>query len=48
VGQAARWIDPSRHHDHTSSVTNGMCGANNRNNVSSAAAKAARAESDPP
>ena len=27
-GHAARWIEPSRHHDHTSSVTNGRSGAN--------------------
>jgi hypothetical protein len=46
-GHDARWIDPSRHHDHTSSVTKGMCGANSRKSVSSATASAARAESEP-
>jgi len=46
-GQSARWMEPARHHDHTSSVTNGMCGANRRRSVSSAHASAARAESEP-
>ena len=33
VGQAARCTEPSCHHDHTSSVTNGRCGANSRSSV---------------
>ena len=44
VGHGARWTEPSRHHDHTSSVTNGRCGANSRSSVSSATASDARAE----
>src|SRR5699024_10036168 len=30
VGHGARWTEPVRHHDQTSSVTNGMIGANSR------------------
>ncbi len=47
VGHDARWIEPSRHHDHTSSVTKGMWGANSRRSVSSALASATRADSEP-
>ena len=42
VGHGARCTEPSRHHDHTSSVTNGRSGANSRSSVSSATASAAR------
>ena len=40
-GHAARCTEPSRHHDHTSSVTNGRCGAKSRSSASSASASAA-------
>ena len=44
VGHAARCTEPSCHHDQTSSVTNGRCGANSRRSVTSASASAARAD----
>ena len=47
VGQAARWIEPSCHHDQTSSVTYGMIGASSRSTVRSAMARAAWAEAAP-
>ena len=40
-GQAAVWIDPVCHHDHTSSVTNGRNGANRRSSVDNASCNAA-------
>ena len=46
-GHGARWTEPSCHHDHTSSVTNGRNGANSRSSVESASASAARAEPRP-
>ena len=47
VGQDARWIEPSCHHDHTSSVTYGMIGASSRSTAVSATASAAWAEAPP-
>jgi len=44
-GQAARCTDPSRHHDHTSSVANGSTGAKRRSIVSSAIRSARHADS---
>ena len=44
VGHAARWIDPVSNHDHTSSVTNGMIGANRRSSVESAVRSATAAD----
>lgn len=46
-GQAARCTDPSRHHDQTSSVTNGRNGANSRSSTPSAARRAATADASP-
>ena len=46
-GHAARCTDPSCHHDHTSSVTKGRCGAKSRRSTSSARASAACAEAWP-
>ncbi|KUL48052.1 hypothetical protein ADL30_35635 [Streptomyces sp. NRRL S-1521] len=45
LGRAARCTDPSRHHDQTSSVTNGGTGAKSRSRTSSAVRGAARADS---
>ena len=44
---AARCTEPSCHHDHTSSVTNGRCGANSRSSVDSATVSAVRADRAP-
>jgi hypothetical protein len=46
-GQPPRWIEPSCHHDQTSSVTNGRNGANSRSSTFSARSSAARADSAP-
>ena len=43
-GQVARCTEPSAHHDHTSSVTNGRNGANSRSTTDRASLSAARAE----
>ncbi len=44
VGHCALWTDPSRHHDQTSSVTNGRNGANRRSIVESAISSVAFAD----
>ena len=44
VGHGALWTDPGRHHDQTSSVTNGRNGANSRSNTDSAVSSAALAD----
>src|SRR5262245_24776103 len=44
VGHGARWIEPSCHQLHTSSVTKGMIGANSRCSASRARRSAAMAE----
>ena len=44
VGQAAWWIEPSCHHDQTSSVAKGMIGASSRSSVCSPRPSAARAD----
>jgi len=43
-GHGARWIEPSRHHDHTSSVTKGRNGANSRSSTDRASRSAAIAD----
>jgi hypothetical protein len=47
IDQSARCTEPSAHHDHTSSVTNGSTGANRRSKVFRAVMSAARADSVP-
>jgi len=46
-GHGARCTDPSCHQDHTSSVTNGMNGANSRSSTPSAKRSAPLADSAP-
>jgi hypothetical protein len=46
-GHGARWTEPSCHQDHTSSVTNGMNGANSRSSTPRAERSAPRADSAP-
>src|SRR5713226_975408 len=46
-GHGARWTEPSFHHDHTSSVTKGRKGANNRSIASNASSSPLLADAAP-